>query len=129
MQQLINGLSLGSLYALIAIGYTILYGILRLINFAHGDIFMMAAYFACFGIAVFFLPWYVTFMLTVVLTILLGITIEKVAYGPLRDAPKTSPIKAPAKHCWPTKAFKRPIWAKAKGRKLGIKNRPATSSG
>ncbi|MEG0378361.1 MAG: branched-chain amino acid ABC transporter permease, partial [Eubacterium sp.] len=81
---------LGSLYALIAIGYTMVYGILRLINFAHGDIFMMAAYFAYFGIAVFFLPWYVTFILTVVLTILLGITIEKVAYGPLRDAPKTS---------------------------------------
>ncbi|MGD9474669.1 MAG: branched-chain amino acid ABC transporter permease [Eubacteriaceae bacterium] len=90
LQQLINGLSLGSLYALIAIGYTMVYGILRLINFAHGDIFMMAAYFAYFGIAVFLLPWYVTFIVTIALTMLLGILIERVAYRPLREAPKTS---------------------------------------
>ncbi|MGL4606608.1 MAG: branched-chain amino acid ABC transporter permease [Eubacteriaceae bacterium] len=90
LQQLINGLSLGSLYALIAIGYTLVYGILRLINFAHGDIFMMAAYFTYFGVAVFFLPWYVSFIVTILLTILLGVSIERVAYRPLRDAPKTS---------------------------------------
>ncbi len=90
LQQLINGLSLGSLYALIAIGYTMVYGILRLINFAHGDIFMMAAYFAYFGIAVFLIPWYITFFLTIALTTLLGITIERAAYRPLREAPKTS---------------------------------------
>lgn len=90
LQQLINGLSIGSLYALIAIGYTMVYGILRLINFAHGDIFMMAAYFTYFGIAVFFLPWYVTFFITIVLTILLGVGIERFAYRPLRNAPKTS---------------------------------------
>jgi branched-chain amino acid transport system permease protein len=66
------------------------YGILRLINFAHGDIFMMAAYFAYFGIAVFLLPWYVTFIVTIALTMLLGILIERVAYRPLREAPKTS---------------------------------------
>lgn len=90
LQQLINGLSLGSLYALIAIGYTMVYGILRLINFAHGDIFMMAAYFTYFGIAVFFLPWYVTIFITIGLTMLLGVAIERVAYRPLRDAPKTS---------------------------------------
>jgi len=90
LQQLINGLSLGSLYALIAIGYTLVYGILRLINFAHGDIFMMAAYFAYFGIAVFFLPWYVTIFITIALTALLGVSIERMAYRPLRDAPKTS---------------------------------------
>lgn len=90
LQQLINGLSLGSLYALIAIGYTLVYGILRLINFAHGDIFMMAAYFAYFGIAVFFLPWYVTIFITIALTALLGVGIERMAYRPLRNAPKTS---------------------------------------
>ncbi|MEG0377077.1 MAG: branched-chain amino acid ABC transporter permease [Eubacterium sp.] len=90
VQQLVNGLSLGSLYALIAIGYTLVYGILRLINFAHGDIFMMAAYFAYFGIAVFFLPWWVTLIVTIALTMLLGIVIERFAYRPLRDAPKTS---------------------------------------
>jgi branched-chain amino acid transport system permease protein len=90
LQQLINGLSLGSLYALIAIGYTMVYGILRLINFAHGDIFMMAAYFTYFGITVFFVPWYVTFIVAIVLTMLLGVAIERVAYRPLREAPKTS---------------------------------------
>lgn len=90
VQQLVNGLSLGALYALIAIGYTMVYGILRLINFAHGDIFMMAAYFAYFGISVFFIPWWVTIIVTIALTVLLGVTIEKVAYRPLREAPKTS---------------------------------------
>lgn len=90
MQQLTNGISLGSLYALIAIGYTMVYGILRLINFAHGDIVMMAAYFAFFGIAVFHIPWYITFVLVVLLTALLGIVVERTAYRTLRDAPRSS---------------------------------------
>lgn len=90
MQQLTNGISLGSLYALIAIGYTMVYGILRLINFAHGDIVMMAAYFAFFGIAVFHIPWYITFLAVVLLTALLGIVVERTAYRTLRDAPRSS---------------------------------------
>lgn len=90
MQHLVNGISLGSLYALIAIGYTMVYGILRLINFAHGDIVMMAAYFAYFGIAAFHMPWYITVVVVVALTALMGAGIEKAAYRPLRDAPKTS---------------------------------------
>jgi branched-chain amino acid transport system permease protein len=61
LQHLTNGISLGSLYALIAIGYTMVYGILRLINFAHGDIFMMSIYFAFFGVATFGMPWYIAF--------------------------------------------------------------------
>lgn len=89
-QYLANGISLGSLYALIAIGYTMVYGILRLINFAHGDIFMMAAYFAFFGIAVFHIPWPIAFILVILATTLLGILIERTAYRPLRDAPKNS---------------------------------------
>ncbi|MEG2039290.1 MAG: branched-chain amino acid ABC transporter permease [Oscillospiraceae bacterium] len=89
-QHMANGISVGSLYALIAIGYTMVYGILRLINFAHGDIFMMAAYFMVFGVAVFNIPWYITIILTVLITALLGVLIEKCAYSPLRDAPKTS---------------------------------------
>ena len=84
LQHLTNGISLGSLYALIV------YGILRLINFAHGDIFMMAIYFAVFGITVFFIPWYLTFLLVIVLTALLGMAVESVAYRPLRDAPRIS---------------------------------------
>ncbi|MBC2403250.1 branched-chain amino acid ABC transporter permease, partial [Clostridium saccharobutylicum] len=87
MQNLANGISLGSLYALIAIGYTMVYGILKLINFAHGDIFMMAAYFAFFGMATFGLPWYVSFIVAIILTALLGMGIEFTAYRPLRNAP------------------------------------------
>lgn len=102
LQQLINGLSLGSLYALIAIGYTMVYGILRLINFAHGDIFMMAAYFAYFGIAVFLIPWYITFFLTIALTTLLGITIERAAYRPLQKRLKHPCLFQPSGFlfCW-----------------------------
>ena len=90
IQQLTNGLTLGSLYALVAIGYTMVYGILRLINFAHGDIFMMAMYFAFFGITVFHVPWYIAFMLVIAATALLGMLIERTAYKPLRDAPRIS---------------------------------------
>jgi branched-chain amino acid transport system permease protein len=90
LQHLINGVSLGSLYALIAIGYTMVYGILRLINFAHGDIFMMSTYFAFFGVIIFGVPWYITFPIVILLTALLGMTVEASAYRPLREAPKIS---------------------------------------
>ena len=90
MQQLANGISIGSLYALIAIGYTMVYGILRLINFAHGDIFMMAAYFMIFSMVNFRLPWYVSIIIVIAFTVLLGVLIEKAAYRPLRNAPRMS---------------------------------------
>lgn len=89
-QHLANGISLGSLYALIAIGYTLVYGILRLINFAHGDVFMMATYFSFYGIAIFALPWYVSFLIAIILTAVLGYLLEAGAYRPLRDAPSIS---------------------------------------
>lgn len=90
LQHMANGISLGSLYALIAIGYTMVYGILLMINFAHGDIVMMACYFAFFGITVFHIPWYITFVGVIIATALLGALIERTAYRPLRDAPKNS---------------------------------------
>jgi branched-chain amino acid transport system permease protein len=90
LQHLANGISLGSLYALIAIGYTMVYGILRLINFAHGDIFMMATYFAFFGGVTFGMPWYISFPLVIIFTAILGMLVEASAYRPLRDAPKIS---------------------------------------
>jgi branched-chain amino acid transport system permease protein len=90
LQHLINGISLGSLYALIAIGYTMVYGILRLINFAHGDIFMMSTYFAFFGVIIFGVPWYITFPIVLLSTALLGMMVEVSAYRPLRNAPKIS---------------------------------------
>jgi branched-chain amino acid transport system permease protein len=89
-QQLINGVSVGSLYALVAIGYTMVYGILRLINFAHGDLLMFAAYAAIYGIAIFSLPWYFSFPLAIVITGVMGIVLDRVAYRPLRDAPRIS---------------------------------------
>ncbi|MGE5453615.1 MAG: branched-chain amino acid ABC transporter permease [Methylocystaceae bacterium] len=90
MQNLANGISLGSLYALIAIGYTMVYGILRLINFAHGDVLMIAAYLALFGTAIFTLPWWASFILAIVITALFGGLIERLAYKPLRTSPRIS---------------------------------------
>lgn len=90
IQQLINGLSLGSLYALIAIGYTMVYGILRLINFAHGDLLMVAAYIGVMGVGLFSWPWPVAFGLAVGLTGFLGVLLERGAYRPLRRAPRIS---------------------------------------
>ena len=89
-QQMINGISLGSLYGLVAIGYTMVYGILRLINFAHGDLLMFAAYAAIYGIAIFSLPWYVSFPMAVAITGLMGILLDRAAYKPLRNAPRIS---------------------------------------
>ena len=88
LQQCLTGISLGGAYALIAIGYTMVYGILRLINFAHGDIFMMAGYFMIFAMAS--LPWYIAVPVTLITTTALGVGIERVAYKPLRSAPRMS---------------------------------------
>ena len=88
IQMLLSGVTVGSLYALIAIGYTMVYGILRLINFAHGDIFMMAGFFMVYISASCSLV--VSIPLVLLLTVLLGVAIEKAAYKPLRTAPRMS---------------------------------------
>ncbi|HNZ02131.1 MAG TPA: branched-chain amino acid ABC transporter permease [Anaerolineaceae bacterium] len=88
LQNLSNGISLGSLYALIAIGYTMVYGILRLINFAHGDLVMLGSYVAFYGVAMFMLPWWLAFPLAILVTAGVGIVIERSAYKPLRDFPR-----------------------------------------
>ncbi|HIU63944.1 MAG TPA: branched-chain amino acid ABC transporter permease [Candidatus Avacidaminococcus intestinavium] len=88
IQQLINGISLGSIYALIALGYTMIYGIIKLINFAHGDIYMLGAYFGFVATTMFgfsFIPALVFAMAAAALT---GIIIERVAYRPMRKAPR-----------------------------------------
>jgi branched-chain amino acid transport system permease protein len=92
LQQLINGVSLGSLYGLIAIGYTMVYGILRLINFAHGDVLMVGCYFAFYALLIFSLPWYASFLVAIFLTALLGIAIDRGAYLPVRRAPRISAL-------------------------------------
>ncbi len=92
LQQLLNALQLGSIYALIALGYTMVYGILTMINFAHGDLFMVGA-FACFvSVMLLKLPFIPTLLLSMVGTALLGVTIERLAYKPLRQAPRVSAI-------------------------------------
>lgn len=88
LQQCLTGISLGGAYALIAIGYTLVYGILRLINFAHGDLFMMSGYFMIFAMAA--MPWYLAIPVVLILTVALGTGIEKVAYKLLRNAPRMS---------------------------------------
>jgi branched-chain amino acid transport system permease protein len=88
LQHCLTGISLGGAYGLIAIGYTMVYGILRLINFAHGDIFMMAGYFMIYSMAS--LPWPISLPLVILLTVLLGVGIERAAYKPLREAPRMS---------------------------------------
>lgn len=102
LQQIINGLTLGSVYALIALGYTMVYGILELINFAHGEIYMIGAYlgiillafFTAVGLTAVSLP--LTLLLVVVLAVVIcsayGFTVEKLAYKPLRNAPRLSPL-------------------------------------
>jgi branched-chain amino acid transport system permease protein len=92
VQHTLNGLTLGSLYALIAIGYTMVYGILRLINFAHSEIFMLGAYFVFWGITLFYLPWALAMVGAVIVTASVGILVDRVAYRPLRDAPRISAL-------------------------------------
>lgn len=87
-QHCLTGISLGGSYALIAIGYTMVYGILRLINFAHGEIFMIAGYFMIFATANF--GWAVGIPITLIATVVLGVVVEKLAYKPLREAPRMS---------------------------------------
>lgn len=86
IMQIFNGINIGSIYALIALGYTMVYGIAKLINFAHGDIIMVGAYVCYFMLKVFNLPVLVSVLISIAACVILGITIEKVAYKPLRNA-------------------------------------------
>ncbi len=86
LTNLINGISLGSIYAVIALGYTMVYGIAKMLNFAHGDIIMVGGYVAFISMIELGLPSYVAVIMSILVCTLLGITIEKVAYKPLRSA-------------------------------------------
>jgi len=100
IQQLINGLTLGSIYGLIAIGYTMVYGIIGMINFAHGDIYMIGAFHALIGFLVlglFGVTWVplalvLVLLLAVVLTAVYGWTVERIAYRPLRGSTRLAPL-------------------------------------
>ena len=99
-QQLINGLALGSIYGLIAVGYTMVYGIIGMINFAHGDIYMVSAYLtaiaiallAFLGISILPLVLLLTLLIAVVLTSVYGYVVERLAYRPLRRSTKLSQL-------------------------------------
>lgn len=87
IDQIINGMRSGSIYALIALGYTMVYGIAKMINFAHGDIIMVGAYTLYVSIEKLKLPVWLSVIITIIVCAVLGITIEKIAYKPLRKAP------------------------------------------
>jgi branched-chain amino acid transport system permease protein len=102
LQQLVNGLTLGSVYALIALGYSMVYGVLKLLNFAHGEIYMMGAFFGYFTLVALGGPTDPTVPVAVMVTVMflvamlgsgtLGIVIERFAYRPLRNAPRVAPL-------------------------------------
>ncbi|WP_314111297.1 branched-chain amino acid ABC transporter permease [uncultured Solobacterium sp.] len=87
--QFINGLNIGSIYALIALGYTMVYGIAKLINFAHGDVIMVGAYISFISMK-FGLPWWLAVIISIIVCAVLGVVMEKVAYKPLRNASRIS---------------------------------------
>jgi branched-chain amino acid transport system permease protein len=92
VQQILNALQLGSIYALIALGYTMVYGVLRLINFAHGDFFMVGAFLTLISITMLGLPFIPTLVIAMVGVAVLGVATERIAYKPLRKAPRVSAI-------------------------------------
>ncbi|MCL6638421.1 MAG: branched-chain amino acid ABC transporter permease [Firmicutes bacterium] len=92
LDQVINGLQLGFMYALIALGYTMVYGIIKLINFAHGDVFMVGAFVGYFGFAHWGLSLPAAVLTAMAVCAVLGVTIERIAYRPLRYAPKIAAL-------------------------------------
>ncbi len=92
LQQLIIGLNVGSIYALIALGYTMVYGIVKLINFAHGDILMVGAYAGFVALTTFDLPFGLAIVVSMSLSAVLGMAIDRLAYKPLRKAPRLSAL-------------------------------------
>ena len=92
LEQLINGLSTGSIYALIALGYTMVYGIAKMINFAHGDIMMVGAYTTFLAITEYNIPLPIAIILSMIICAILGIIIDRLAYKPLRNSPRISAL-------------------------------------
>ena len=92
IQQLVNGLAVGSIYALIALGYTMVYGTIKLINFAHGDVYMMGAFIGYFAVMVLKLNVFLALLLAMVACAILGVVIERVAYKPLRKSTRVAAL-------------------------------------
>jgi len=87
LQQLVNGITLGGDYALIAVGYTMVYGVIQLINFAHGEIYMLGAFLAYTMVTVLGIPFFAAFILTILVCACFGIILDFVAYRPLPKKP------------------------------------------
>lgn len=92
IQQLVNGISLGSIYALIALGYTMVYGIIKLINFAHGDVFMIGAFIGFYAIAKWELGFFPALLLAMAVCAVFGVLIERIAYKRLRNATRIAAL-------------------------------------
>lgn len=92
LSQLVNGLSLGSIYALIALGYTMVYGTIKLINFAHGEIFMMGGFVGFYLIVVQQMNFYLALICSVIFCVVLGVLIERIAYKPLRNSSRIAAL-------------------------------------
>lgn len=92
IQQLINGISLGSIYALIALGYTMVYGIIKLINFAHGDVFMVGSFIGFYSITIFGLGFFPALIISMVACAIFGVVIERIAYKRLRNATRIAAL-------------------------------------
>lgn len=92
IQQIINGLSLGSVYALVALGYTMVYGIIKLLNFAHGDVYMVGAFVGYFIISNFNLGFFPTLVMTMLITGVIGVIIYQIAYRPLRNSTRIASL-------------------------------------
>ncbi|MEX1329930.1 MAG: branched-chain amino acid ABC transporter permease [Desulfobacterales bacterium] len=91
-QQMVNALNLGAMYSLLAIGYTMVYGIIKLINFAHGEIFMCGAFFTWWFMTSLAVPFPIAALIGIMLSTVLGIGVERIAYRPLRNAPRFAVI-------------------------------------
>jgi len=92
LQQLVNGITLGGVYALIAVGYTMVYGVIQLINFAHGEIYMLGAFLAYTMVTLLGLPFFAAFILTILICACFGVILDVIAYRPLRNAPRLAAL-------------------------------------
>jgi branched-chain amino acid transport system permease protein len=92
LQQLVNGLTLGGIYAMIAVGYTMIYGVIQLINFAHGEIYMFGAFFAVTFITALGFPFYLAFILSMACCAVCGMLLDTIAYRPLRGYPRLAAL-------------------------------------
>ena len=102
LSYLVNGISLGSVYAIIALGYTMVYGIAKMLNFAHGDVIMVGAYISFCVMQYLQMPAIVSIIAAMFVCTILGMTIERLAYKPLRNAPKLAVLITAIGMSWDT---------------------------